>query len=244
MVVAEHLDLDVAAGRDVALEEDGRVAEGGGRLPGGVGHRGHEVLRTGGEPHPLAAPAGGGLDQQRESDLMAGGEDGGLVGRARGQRGARHDGDPGRLHEPAGLDLGTHRLHGRRRRADPDQAGGDTGLGEGSVLGQEAPAGVDGVGSGRFGGGQDLGDVEVATDAVEGDGGVGLGHERGTGVGRGIDRNGAHAEPFRRARDAAGDLAAVGNENGGEHRRHGRADAAVRQPPWVAASFGGRAVNV
>ena len=36
------------------------------------------------------------------------------------------------------------------RRADPDQPGVDDGLGERGVLGEEAVAGVDGVGTGLF----------------------------------------------------------------------------------------------
>ena len=80
VVVAEDLDLDVAAGRHVALQEHGRVAEGRGRLPGGVGHGAGEVLRPGDEPHPLAATAGRSLDQQGISDPRPGGGDDGLVG--------------------------------------------------------------------------------------------------------------------------------------------------------------------
>ena len=36
-------------------------------------------------------------------------------------------------------------------------------------------------------------------------------------VGLGIDRDGAQAEPLRGARDAAGDLAAIGDQDGREH---------------------------
>src|SRR5207237_9448257 len=81
VVVAQDLDLDVAAGRDVPLQEHRRVAEGGGRLPGGVGHGVREVVGAGDEAHPLPAAAGGRLDQQRVSDPFAGGEDNRLVGR-------------------------------------------------------------------------------------------------------------------------------------------------------------------
>jgi len=80
VVVAEHLDLDVAAGRDVALEEHGRVAEGGGRLPGGVGDGGGQLGGGGRQAHPLAPATGRRLDQQREPEPLAGGEDGGLLG--------------------------------------------------------------------------------------------------------------------------------------------------------------------
>ena len=80
VVVSEHLDLDVAAGRDVALEEHGRVAEGGGRLPGGVGDGGGQLGGGGRQAHPLAPATGRRLDQQREPDPLPGGEDGGLLG--------------------------------------------------------------------------------------------------------------------------------------------------------------------
>jgi hypothetical protein len=42
-------------------------------------------------------------------------------------------------------------------------------------------------------------------------------HMQRAGIGLGIDRDHAHPESLRSARDADGDLAAVGDQDGGEH---------------------------
>ena len=59
------------------------------------------------------------------------------------------------------LALSPRRVDRRGRRADPDQPGVDDGLGEVGVLGEEAVAGVDGVGAAALGDGDDLLDREV-----------------------------------------------------------------------------------
>jgi len=67
------------------------------------------------------------------------------------------------------------------------------------------------------------GDVEDRVDAQVALGGrrrpdpvrlVGHAHEQRVRVGVGVDRDRAHAEPPRRADDANGDLAAIGDEHG------------------------------
>ncbi|CAM5246378.1 hypothetical protein SHIRM173S_03721 [Streptomyces hirsutus] len=90
----------------------------------------------------------------REGDDLVGA--GHRVGRARDQ------GRAGALGDVAGGDLVTEVADGLRRRADPDQPRVEDRLGEAGVLGEEAVAGMDGVGP-RFAGGlQHLVDVEVA----------------------------------------------------------------------------------
>jgi len=59
-------------------------------------------------------------------------------------------------------DLVTERADGVRRRSDPGQPGVDDSLGELGVLGEEAVAGMDSIGTGLAGGVQDLVDDEVA----------------------------------------------------------------------------------
>ena len=142
--VGEHLDLDVAPVLDVALAEHGAVAERGGRLPLGVGPGLVELV---GRPHDAHAPpaaAGRGLDEHREAD---GGDVVGALDAGVGEH--RHAGGP---HQRLGLDLRAHRGDGLGRRADPRQPGVDHGAGERRRLGEEAVAGVDGIGAGPAGG--------------------------------------------------------------------------------------------
>jgi hypothetical protein len=172
-----------------------------------------QVARRLDDPHPLATPAGGRLDEQGIADLVVGGRVAG-----RGQ-----DRDAGLDRRPLGGQLVAHDLDRIGRRPDPGQSGRrDLGR-ERRVLREEAVARVDRVGAGRPRGGDDRRTVEVAVP--EPDGLVGLGHERCVHVGVGVDRHAPQAHRARRAKDTAGDLAAVGDEQARErcaHRRHRR----------------------
>ena len=139
VAAADDLDLDVAAVLDVRLEEDGPVAERRQRL----GLRGRDLAGQVGEPaydaHAAPTSAGGGLHQQRQVGV------GRLVGHL-------EHGDAGRAHQPLGLDLGAHRLDGGGVRPDPGEPGVDDRAGEVGVLGEEAVAGMDRVGTRSPGG--------------------------------------------------------------------------------------------
>ena len=149
--VAHDLHLDVAAGLDVLLDQDRVVAE---RRPRLALRRGEGLVVVAGAPHdahPLAAAAGGGLDQHRVGE-----------GRRVVVEGVRrHDRHAGRHRDLAGGVLAAHRVHHVGRRADQ----GDARLGqrprERRALGQEAVAGVH-VARARLARGRDDGvDVEV-----------------------------------------------------------------------------------
>jgi hypothetical protein len=112
----------------------------------------------------------------------------------------------------AGLDLVAERVDGRRAGADPDQAGVDDGLGEVGVLGEEAVAGVDGVGPGLLGDGQQLLLHEVTVTgcgAVERIRLVGHLDVQGVAIGIGVNRHGSDASVLACPGDAHGDFAAV-----------------------------------
>ena len=147
MGVGQHLDLDVAGGGDVALKEDGAVAEcreGLASCPGqGVG----QGVRPLDDAHAPSAASGRGLDQQRPPEERHRVGVRGRVPVDRDRRKGRHSGRP---HHVLGPDLGAHGIDGIRRRADPDQTGGDHGPGELARLRQEPVAGVDGVGPGSL----------------------------------------------------------------------------------------------
>ena len=70
MGVGEQLDLDVPGLLDVALAEDGVVAERGLRLAAGGLERGVELGVRAHDPHPSPAAPGRRLDEQREADLL------------------------------------------------------------------------------------------------------------------------------------------------------------------------------
>ncbi|MNZ83706.1 hypothetical protein D3C78_1024430 [compost metagenome] len=107
-----------------------------------------------------------------------------------------------------------------RRRADEGDAGGFAGFGEGGVLGEEAVAGVDGGGTAFAGGGEDLVDHQVGAGGgafAEAEGFVGLLDVQAGGVGFGVDGDAAYAQFMKSTQDAAGNGAAVGDQQFLEH---------------------------
>ena len=107
-------------------------------------------------------------------------------------------------------------------------------LREGGVLGEEAVAGVDGVGAGRARGVDEQVGAQVGVGrrgAGQPDGAVGLARVRRVGVGVGVDGDGADAEVAAGAEDPAGDLAAVGDQDSGDHRDR----AHIRKTPKPAS---------
>ena len=209
VLVGEHLDLDVAAALDVALGEHGAVAEGRPRLPLGGGERVGEIVGGAHDAHAPSAAAGRRLDEQRQADGVEA-----LDARV-GEH--RHAGGP---HHRLGPDLRPHRGDRRRRRTDPRQSGGEDRLGERRRLGEEPVAGMDGIGAGPRGGV----DEEVAAEvgvrrgvAGQGDGGVAQADVARTGVGVAVHGDRLDAQAPARADDAAGDLAAVGDQQTLDH---------------------------
>ena len=216
--VAEDLHLDVARAGDVFLDQHARVAEGGLALALGRGKAVGEVLGAVDLLHALAAAAGDRLDQHRIADGV------GFLAQALGRlvvtEVAGGDRDAGLDHQRLGGVLQAHGADGGGRRADPHEAGGHDRLGEVGVLGQEAVAGVDGLGPRGFRGGQHLVGVEVGVaggSRADQHRLVGLAHVQGVGVGFGMDGDGAQAHAAGGAEHAAGDLAAIGDQDGFEH---------------------------
>src|SRR5699024_282862 len=120
-----------------------------------------------------------------------------------------------------GGDLVAHGPDGVRVGAEEDDAGGLAGRGELRVLRQESVAGVDGLRSGRLGGGDDLVDAQIRFGGggrAQVHGGIGGLDVGGVGIGVGVDGDGSDPEPTAGADDAQGDLSAVGDEYSLEHR--------------------------
>ena len=228
IALAEFLHVAVAVGHDLefhvvrildeALDVDIGTAEAGlGLVPGGVegGDKTRFVQRR---AHPAAAPAGGGFDHHRETDLL-----GDLEGLGLGLDDA--------------LGAGSHRNAKFRRGGaglvlvphHRDDAGGGTDelhvaalaeLGEPRIFGKESVARVDRVDIGDLGGREDRLHVQVGVGAFGGpdaDGIVGEMDVHRVHIRLGVDRGGAHPEFFGGANDAQGDFAAVRYENVLEH---------------------------
>ena len=214
VLVGQALGLDVARLVEELLDQALAATEGGDGLADrglvGVG----DLLERAGDLEAATAAAEDGLDRDREAVGL--GERDDLVGVLDRVLGAGRERGVGLVGDVLGLGLVAQRLDRGGRRADPDQPGVDDGLGEVGVLGEEAVAGVDGVGAGVGGDRDDLGDVEVGLGrgrAAEGVGLVGEADEERVAVGVGVDRDGADAGVLAGADDADGDLAAVGDQD-------------------------------
>ena len=219
--VGHHLHLDVAGRRDVALEEDGGVAERRRRLGAGELHRAVEVVDGLDDADPAPAAAAGGLHHEREADALGLGVCGREVGCV-DVVGAGDDRHAGIGHQPPRRDLVAHRLHRGRGRANERDAVGVARLGEGGVLGQEAVAGVHRVGARVLRGLDDAVDDEVGLGrraGTDADGGVGLADVERVAVGLGEDGDGLDAEFAARALHAQRDLATVRQQHALGHRR-------------------------
>ena len=157
--VGEDLDLDVARLEHVLLDEHAVVAERALRLAPARCERRIELRRGVDAPHALAATAGARLDQHRKADAARFAREHRVVLVVAVV--ARRERHAGLLHQLLGSRLRAHRADRRRRRADEDDARLGARIGEGRVLGEEAVAGMDGLGAGRLRGGEDVRGDEV-----------------------------------------------------------------------------------
>jgi hypothetical protein len=231
--IEQHLDLDVAGTLEESLEDQPVVAECRLRLAARSGELGGESVEVPDRPHPLAAAAGGRLDEEWNADGRRGGRQ--RVIRLVGIVVARRcrNAELG-CQAPSG-GLVAHRPDSARWRTDPRDAGIDDVLGEVGVLGQEPEARVDRVGTGGACRVDDGGGVEQVQRVFAGC--------------RRSDR--ADADALARSRDAHGNLATVGNEQRAYRRgsfrapadRHGDTGERVNRvtcdtPPTTHASSG------
>ena len=200
--VSEQLRLDMARPLEIPLAEHRPVAEG--RLGLALGRRERVVQlgRGANDAHPPAAASGGSLDDERIADL--------------GGRALRHGRHACLARDPLRRELVAAEPERLGRRADPGEPGGDHRLGEVAVLGQEAVAGMDGVGLGRECGANLLGGIEIRVDL---DRPVRTSGVVGAAIVAGGDGDRLDPEPLAGPEDAGGDLAAVRNDEPAD--RHG-----------------------
>jgi hypothetical protein len=227
VLVAEHLDFDVARIDDELLDEDAVVAEGRLRL----GLRALEPVRNFilrmGDAHALAAAAGGGLDHDRIADL-AGNLDRVLRVFDHPEE-ARHRRNFSGGRRFLRFDLVAHRLDGADVRADERDLCFLERFGKGRTLGKKAVARMHRFRAHLLAGVDDLVDQKIGLGGgrrTDVDGLVRHLDMQRVLVGVGIDRDRRNAHALRGLDDTAGDLAAVGDQYLLEHARPG-----LRQNP-------------
>lgn len=211
MAIAEDLDFDVASAADVALHEDGVVAEGGAGLLAGLFEAGREIGGFVDDAHASAATTEGSLDDEGEAD--GGGHGDGLVDFVDGLFGAWDDGNGGLLGEFAGGAFVAEEFEEFGGGADESDAVLGAGAGEGGVFGEEAVAGVDGIDTFFGGHGDDAVDIEVGLNGTfalaDQVGFVGLEAVEGESVFLGEDGHGSDAQLVSGTEDADGDFATI-----------------------------------
>jgi hypothetical protein len=239
--VGKHLHFDVPRFDHRALQDQLVRAEGVGGLGPRRAQRRRQLSQVGHQAHAAPAAAGRGLDHDGNADLARLREQR-LVGLV-GALVAGHAGHAGSQHQALGGGLVAHLLDGVRVGADEHQAGGLHRTRKGGVLRQEAVAGVDRVGAAGGGSAQHGVDAEVAVAhrrRADAQRLVGLLHMQRAGVGLAVHGHRAVALGARRADDAAGDLAAVGDEHLAERGvAHGRLTSAPRRSCWAATCVHG-----
>ena len=215
VTVADDLHFDMARVFDEFFDQHAIVAERGLGLPLGADNGGRKLARGTHNAHAASAAAGGGLHQHGKSGFIGGG------GQCRIVLGlamiARHQRDAGLFHQQFGARFRAHQPDHGRRRADEYQTRIETGGSEFGALGKESVAGMHGFGTAlarRF---DHPLDVEIAVARPrrpEQDGFIGHGDMHRIAVRLRIDRDRAQPHCLCRADDAAGDLAAIGDQQG------------------------------
>ena len=218
VLVAKHLDLDVAGIDDELFDEHPVVAKRG--LGFGLGEaKAFSDLCLGmRDPHALAAAARGRLDHHGIADLVGDlhrmlvvFDDAEMAGNGRDL------GVGGRF---LGLDLVTHGGNRAWIRTDEDNPRFRKCARKRFALGEKSVAGVNGFGPRLAAGLDDLVDQQIAFGRrrrPDKDRIVRHFDMKGVAVGLGIDRNRLNTHPAGGLDDAAGDLAAVSDQNSFEH---------------------------
>src|SRR5208337_4012044 len=229
--VAEHLELDVARLGEVFFQVERVVAESVlGFDPCGA-QRVAQLVRVGRDLHAAPSASGGRLDDDRIADLASDLQRFRFVADRAVRPGNAGDAEP-RRGAPR-LDLVAHDADMLRLGSDESDFVLVEDLCEAGVLGEEAVAGVNGVGAGDLARRHDGRNVEIAVargrradaDALVGQ----LDVHRVLVRGR-IHRDGGDAELLGGAHDAQRDLAPVRDQNLVEHR--GQSDYSITISGW------------
>ncbi len=218
VLVGKHLNLDVARLQHVFFHQHARIAEGGLRLTLGRRQRLTQLRLALDHLHALAAATGRGLEQHRIANL--GGFDAEGLQRLIGAVIPGHQRHPGGVHQSLGRRLAAHGINRAGGRADEDQPGGVDRAGEIGILGEKAVAGVNRLGTGGLCRGDNRLNPQITLArprATQVDRLIGAAHVQGVAVGIAVYRHGGDTQLARGAHDAAGNFAAVGNQQGINH---------------------------
>jgi hypothetical protein len=218
VLVAKHLNFDMARIGDEFLDEDAVVTETGFRFRARARISFRNLVAGVRNAHALAATAGGGLDHDGVADLFR--DLHRLLVILDDAEVARHGRDLGLGGGLLAFDLVAHRRHRLGIGADEHNPGLLDRRREGRTFRQEAVAGVYGLGAAFLASRDDVLDDEIALGGrrrADGDGLIGYFDVERVAVGVGIDRNGCNPHPACGFYDATGDFAAIGNEDSLEH---------------------------
>ena len=214
VAVAEHLEFDVARIAEVLLDIDRRVTESRLRLAAGLLDQRLELVRAVAHLHAAPAAARSGLDDHRIASRFGNRLGLGNVGDRAIRSGHQRQAECAR--GALGLDLVAHGADMLGLGADPDDVMRFDDIGELGVLREEAVAGVDRIALGDFGRRDDVGDVEIRVGGrrrADAHRMVGEAHMHRVGIGGGVHRDRLDPHFMRRAVDAQGDLAAIGDQD-------------------------------
>ena len=218
VLVADHLDFDVARLGDEFLDEEAVVAEAGARFVLRGLDRLGQVLLFEDDAQAFAAAACRGLHHHRIADVLGDGARMRFIFDLAHE--ARHGRDLGRDRQLLGFDLVAHGGDGFGVRPDEDDADLGQRFRKGFALGEKAVAGMHRLGARVAAGLHDLVDLQDRTAPTA------AGPDApprppsphaARRIGVGIDGDGLDAHLARRLDDAAGDFAAIGDQNFLEH---------------------------
>ena len=220
MLIADHLEFDVARRLQPPLEVHRVVTEGApGQRAGALDGRG-QSLRAIHAAHADAAASSARLDQQWVAHLLGERAQVVLIARDRSARGKhRH---PGRRHRAARVELVTHQFHQRRGGADEADPGLLHAACKLRVLGQEAIARMHGIATGLRAHPHQRVLIQVALARRTRPDAVALAcvaHIRQLRIGLRVDDHVRDAQPIERARNAHRGHPAIGDQHLVEHQR-------------------------
>ncbi len=216
--IGQHLHLDVARMRQIFLDINGIIAEGGFRFGARGGKRQRQFGSLARHFHAAPAAARRRLDENGIADI------GGdarcfLVAADRALR-TGNGRDSQFLHRDLRRDLVAHQADVFGQRADEGEAVFLHDLGEARALREKSVAGMNRFRAGDFAGRDDLRHVEIALcrgRRADAHAFVGEPHMHGIGIGGGMNRHRRDPHLLAGAVDAQCDLAAIGDEDFFEH---------------------------
>ena len=234
MLVAQHLNFNVARIDDELFDEHAVIAKGALRFRLRAGKSFRHLIARPGDAHALAATAGRGLQHDRIADLVGNAHR--MVSILDHAEEARHGRDLCRIGEFLRFDLVAHGSNGAGVGADEDDAGILQRIGKGLALGQKAIARMHGLSACLATGLDDALDDEIGFGGrrrADMDGLIGHVHMQRVLVRIGIDGHSLDAHAARGLDDPAGNLATVGDQNLLEHAHPSRKRGATRHPSSV-----------